>query len=448
MRYLRKKSGFGAALTCTLAVAGSAPAWSAGTDDPVAVRTSTSTCRDSSAQCVLLRIDYAARAEARPRRPPLNVALVLDTSASMAEAHKLPYALDAARVLIENLTDRDVFSLVAFSNQAIVLAGAGRVVNKAFLLHRLDEIVAENYTNLSAGLLEGIAQIRTSAVDGQVQRVFVLTDGQANRGETAPGALRRMVEKAKGRSISVSTFGLGTEFNEKLLADLSMAGGGRYTYVGTPEQIPLAFEDELHGMVDVVAQNATLDLAVQGGRISKVYGRLLDEPTSSYKLVIADVRAAERGFLLARLQFDSDAMLQADVRLTFDDPLTGTRFSPLVSVHVPQTIGSDDPSVSALAAILEAMETAEIAAQGLDVEEYRSARNSFERLYVEARAVAIRNRDQELLNQTFILKHFMEELAAAESAGLLHGHQDARARLTKESHYLRYLSTHHRPLQP
>ena len=54
-------------------------------------------------------------------------------------------------------------------------------------------------------------------------------------------------------------------------------------------------------------------------------------------------------------------------------------------------------------------------------------------------------RDQELLNQTFVLKHFMEELTAAEKEGLLHGHKEARARLQKESHYLRYLLTHHRP---
>lgn len=57
----------------------------------------------------------------------------------------------------------------------------------------------------------------------------------------------------------------------------------------------------------------------------------------------------------------------------------------------------------------------------------------------------MRSRGQELLNQAFVLKHFMEELTAAEKEGLLHGHSEARARLQKESHYLRYLLTQHRP---
>jgi hypothetical protein len=98
-----------------------------------------------------------------------------------------------------------------------------------------------------------------------------------------------------------------------------------------------------------------------------------------------------------------------------------------------------------LASILDAVEGADLAAQGLDTQRYRTARNTFERRYDEARNFAVHTRDQELLNQTFVLKHFMDELALAEKSGLLHGHREAQARLQKESHYLQYLLTHHRP---
>lgn len=418
--------------------------------DPITLRVllSRSACRNAPTPCLFLKVEYAAQERTRRARPPLNIALVLDNSGSMAEARKLPYTIEAARMVIENATDRDSLALVAFNDQAIVLSGAGRVVNKPFLLHRLDEIAPENYTNLSAGLLEGIAQVSANSANDQVKQVLLLTDGQANRGETSRAALRNIAEQAKRRGIGISTFGVGSDFNEKLLAEVATGGGGRYVYVGTPEEIPTAFERELHGLLEVVAQNAVLEIKVSGVEIGKVYGQLLDERTSSHRLVIGDLRATERGFVLMELRplrSDSTASLDADVRLVFDDPQAGARLSRVASVRGPASAASDDRAIALLAAILEAVETAELGAQGLDVERYRWAQTSFERLYQEARGFAMNKRDQELLNQTFVLKHFMEELTAAEKEGLLHGHKEARARLQKESHYLRYLLTHHRP---
>lgn len=418
--------------------------------DPITIGAllSQSTCRSSSTSCLLLKMEYAVQESPPKDRPPLNIALVLDNSGSMAEARKLPYTLEAARIVIENMTEQDTLALIAFNDRTIVLSAAGRVVNKAFLRHRLEEVVPENYTNLSAGLLEGIAQVRAHSADGQKRHVLLLTDGQANRGATSATALRTIAQEATRSGIGVSTFGVGSEFNERLLADLATAGSGRYVYIGTPEQIPTAFQDELHGLIEVVAQNAAIEIMVRGGEITKVYGQLLDEPTSSHKVVVGDLRAAEHGFVLAQLDSGRSGRvtnLQADVRVLFDDPATGLRLTRTASAQLPSRAGPEDQSIAFLSAILEAVEAADLAAQGLDTERYRSARSSFERLYAQARDFAMRTRDQELLNQTFVLKHFMEELAIAEKQGLLHGHQEARARLQKESHYLRYLLTHHRP---
>lgn len=412
-------------------------------DEPVALHATLG--RASGRGTLLLKVDYAVTAPARADRPPLNVALVLDSSASMAEARKLPYTLDAARWVIENLARRDSIAMVAFNDTATVLSGAGGAVNKPFLYHRLDEITPQNYTNLSAGLLEGIAQVGVHGAEGQVRQVFLLTDGQANRGETDPAALRRIVQEAKARGIGVSTFGVGGDFNESLIASMAAAGGGRYTYVKSPEQIPTAFKDELHGLLQVVAQNVTLEVSVADGEISKVYGQLRDDAVASTRVVIGDLRVTESGFFLAELRpLRPGSALGADVRLVYDDPQIGKRVRRAVNLQVSAGAQFEDESTAVLAAVLDAVERADSAAQGLDVELYRQAQASFDQLYPRARELALRNRDQNLLNQTFVLKHFMGELAAAEQEGLLHGHREAQEKLKKESHYMRYLLTHHR----
>lgn len=403
---------------------------------------------------LLLKIDYSVSGPSgQSERPPLNIALVLDRSGSMAEMRKLPFTLEAAREVIQNMSERDVLSIVAFSNKAVVLSPAGRVVNKAFLLHRLEEVAPGGYTDISAGLLEGIAQIDSQYADGQVQHVFVLTDGIANRGITAPEGLSKVVAKAHARGIGVSTFGCGTEFNEKRLAEMANAGGGRYTYVKEPEQIPTAFVEELHGLLQVAAQNATIDVNVGGGQITKIYGQLIQGPVASYKFDIGNLRAGERGTIVMEVtpaRFEDGTVVESELRFSCDNPQAASRFMQIIKTHASfaakgdaAQLGEND-EVILYGNVLGALEQAEQAAKGLDAERARQAHASFEQLYEQAHQSALAANDQELLNDTFLLKHFMEELAAAEKETLLHNHKAVRAKLTKQGHYEEYLLKHHR----
>lgn len=421
----------------------------ADSDGPVTLRAVLSRTEPDKTrpQRLLLRVDYAA-ARATVDRPRLSIALVIDRSASMAESRKLPYALAAARWVVDNMADGDTLAIIAFGDQATVLSAAGRVVNKPFLFHRLDEVSPLGSTNLSAGLLEGIAQLGGAGIVGQVKQVLLLTDGLANRGETNLASLRRIAERAQAQGIGISTMGVGTHFNESLLADLAAAGGGRYTYIKTADQIPSAFKDALRGLLLVIAQNMFVEVDVTGGAIGRMYGQVLDQPIRTYKRSVGDLRATESGFLLAELEpsdVGAGENVQVDVRLVFDDLQAGERVGRVVRVRPPHD-GSkgQDQSVILVAAILDAVERADAALRGLDAERYGQARVLFERLHERAREHAIRTRDQQLLNQAFVLKHFMGELAVAEREGLFHGHREARDKLAKESHYLRYLLTHHR----
>ncbi len=114
----------------------------------------------------------------------------------------------------------------------------------------------------------------------------------------------------------------------------------------------------------------------------------------------------------------------------------------LQSSYAPDSDGTSRSAM--LANVLAALEQADSAARGLDLESYRQVKASFEPLYRQAHEYAVQNRDQELLNQVFVLRHFMDELEAADRADLLHGHEQAREQFFTERDYLRYLLTHHR----
>ncbi len=371
----------------------------------------------------------------------------------MADEGKFEYAMQAARLVIENLTERDIVSIVAFNEEAVVLSPAGSAVNKPFLDHRMDEIAPEGWTNLSAGLLEAFAQLESRTPDDEMMRVIVLTDGKANRGITDPIKLRRLAGSARSRGITVSTMGCGAEFDEDVLVAMAEAGGGRYTYVQSTEQIPEAMSAELDGLLHVVAQNVTIDVVAKRGlEITDVSGRLLDAPTRSYAFDLGDFREGERGVLLVYLKprdFVTGAVAAVECTLSFDRADLAVRerrrsMLEAVMTHDENLVRKRaDKTVVLYATILDATERAEDAVLGLDEAGYREAVEMFRRYYELTRQHAREIRDQQLLNQTFMLNHFMAELSEAAEHGFMHGHADARRRLSKEVEFRRYLRSHH-----
>lgn len=416
---------------------------------PVELRGALSHSSYNGATRLRFKVDYMAVTAAPSERAPLNIALVLDASGSMSQDQKMKYTLDAARAVIENLSERDVLSIISFNDKVTVLAPAGKVVNKAFLNHRLEEVLPASYTDISAGLLEGLAQIKSQSANGQIRHVLLLTDGMANRGIVDSAGMRRIAAQASAEGIGVSTLGCGAEFNAQRLTEIAEAAGGRYTFIKTPEQIPTAFAEELHGLLAVVAQNVRLELVADNAVITRLNGQPLAKPAASQSFNIGNVRAGERGLFVPELKADSSAQGAAvtiTARLIFDDPVSAQRVSREARAEAPFAAGNEvaeNVEVLFYAQVLDALVTAEEAAKGLDTERHRQAQARSGELYERARNYALQNKDQELLNQTFLLKHFMQEFAAAEREGLLHGHQEARAKFEKEADYRRYLLQHH-----
>jgi len=398
-----------------------------------------------------LKIDLAAAAPPRSRqRPPLNLALVIDRSGSMAHDDKFDYAMQAARLVVENLSAGDIVSVIAFNHQTTVLSPPGPTLNPEFLNHRLDEITPEGWTNLSAALLEAFDQINHRATARQIKRVIVLTDGQANQGVTDLRGLRKLVTRARRRGIGVSTMGCGEDFDETVLIALAKAGGGRYTDIRESENIPGAMAAELNGLLSVVAQNVRVEVVVpEALRIEAVHGGLLGKPTDTFVFDLGDVREGERTVLLATLaphDFLIGEVAGIECTLSFDRTDLGMRqrqVARLEAAAVDETEAelirqSADRGVVLYANITLALELAENAVLDLDGESSRVAAELFKQHYENARNYAIQHRDQRLLNQSFMLKHFMTELAAADEAGLLD-----RRHMVRDVAYRRYMRRHH-----
>jgi Ca-activated chloride channel family protein len=172
----------------------------------------------------------AAGGEVRDGGPPLNLALAVDVSGSMA-GPKIEAARRTAIAVIKAMTPRDRLTLVAFETSAELLLDA-RMMDEAgrtAAASAVRRLHARGGTNLWEGWLLAAEHVAAAmAASPQAShRVLLLSDGQANDGVTEAAELARHTRGLLERGIVTSAVGIGDGYDELLLGGMAEAGGGR-----------------------------------------------------------------------------------------------------------------------------------------------------------------------------------------------------------------------------
>jgi Ca-activated chloride channel family protein len=212
---------------------------------------------EEQAYYVLLNVTPAA--DLPSSRLPLNLCLVLDRSTSM-QGMRLQQVKEATRQIIDKLQPDDALSLVVFSDRAEVLLPGQRNVDKAMAKSIASTIQPGGGTEMLQGLLAGLKEIERNRGESSVDHLILLTDGQTYGDEQ--GCLEE-AEAAGSRQISLSTMGIGSDWNEDILDQMAATSGGTSTYIDSPRKVVDIFKDTMRNLGSVVARE--LVMAVNPG---------------------------------------------------------------------------------------------------------------------------------------------------------------------------------------
>ncbi|MFC4640014.1 vWA domain-containing protein [Deinococcus hohokamensis] len=206
---------------------------------------------------VLARIHPAPAPRATAPRPPLNLCLVIDRSGSM-DGPALAMARRATQVAIRALQPHDRVGVVAFDDEVTTVVPSQLVTDPERLVREVEGIAAGGMTALHRGWLEGAMQ-SAQHIDAQaINRVILLSDGQANQGEVRPQVIAEQVRGLAQRGVGTSTIGLGRDYDEHLLQAMAEAGDGNYEHIEDAEALPAYFQAELQGLTRTTAHTVSL----------------------------------------------------------------------------------------------------------------------------------------------------------------------------------------------
>lgn len=209
----------------------------------------------------VLQVGFStALANDRRQLRPLNLALVIDKSGSMAAADKLSRVKAALLTFVSQLRETDVLSIVVFDSNAKVLLPARPLGDREIVKQIIRELAPGSATNLHGGLMLGYHEALKNYRKDITNRVILLTDGIANEGETNPAKIAQDSLQFNDAGIDLSTIGVGLDLNKDLLRELAKSGRGLFHFVADSQDIEKVFLDEVQSLVSPVASSPNVDI--------------------------------------------------------------------------------------------------------------------------------------------------------------------------------------------
>ena len=318
-------------------------------------------------------------------RPPLNLALVIDRSGSMA-GRKLSYARKAARFLAGELTTRDRLAIVTFDGEVQVVVPSTPVADPLAFIAAINTIHSGGCTALFDGWLEGVMQVAEHLERNALNRVLLLSDGQANEGLTNTAEIAAKVAGLTAKGISTSAFGLGDGFDEDLMGAMATSGDGTLAFIESPGQLPDLYASELQGLANTLGKRVSIGIRTkQGAELFDVLNDLDATEAGNYRL--PNLRAGQELNVGVRLQLPAWMPNQeiASVRLAWDAPGSAERQTLIEHLTLPvkeaaELAGLDtDMAVTEQFALLEANRARRLAIEQLDLGDIEAAETSLDR---------------------------------------------------------------------
>lgn len=279
----------------------------------------------------------AVRGRALDKQTRRSAALtfVIDRSGSMRSDDRMNYLQQGLRRMMSELKTGDMVHLVAFDHQ-VCTPIENFVVGRddpSVLTRVISKIKPRGSTDLLSGLTEGYRVADGSYQTNYNNRVLLITDALANRGETNPNLPGIVSRYYESRKIRLSGVGVGREFNDALLDRLTEKGKGAYVFLGSEAEVDAVFGGRFLSLIETTALDVHFRLHLpRSMKMNVFYG----EESSTVK---SDVQAihyfANTSQLFLSDLASVDGALHPEepfaVTIEYSDPETGL---PLVEEYV------------------------------------------------------------------------------------------------------------------
>ncbi len=224
---------------------------------------------------VLLELNIKAITEMLVTTTPLNISLVVDCSTSM-KGLRLDTVKSTAIDILRQLHPNDVFSLVKFNDRPELLISPGGLGDLKSAEMKVQLLQAGGGTEIYKGLDMGFAQVEQFRSKQRVNHIIMITDGRTYGDETSCEVL---ANKCSALGIGISVLGIGNQWNDKFLDQITTKTGGICKYIPDGADIRNTLLGEISRLGSNLTEQINLNLQMaREVKLASVY-RTYPEPS-------------------------------------------------------------------------------------------------------------------------------------------------------------------------
>jgi Ca-activated chloride channel family protein len=209
----------------------------------------------------LLRVAVQGRRVSAAERKPVHLVYLVDTSGSMQAEDRLGLAKKSLKILTGSLKQGDTVALCTYAGSVREVLPPTGVEARARILGAIDDLSASGSTAMASGIDLAYKLAEQSRMPGEVNRVIVLSDGDANVGATSHEEILKEIRGYKAKGITLSTVGFGQgNYKDAMMEQLADQGDGNYAYIDSEKQARRVFGQHAGGMLEVIARDVKIQV--------------------------------------------------------------------------------------------------------------------------------------------------------------------------------------------
>ncbi len=257
---------------------------------------------------VLIEI-YTNKTSANSSRKAI-LSIAIDCSSSM-QGKKFKQAKEAALDLVELLGGNDYLSIISFDKSARVDLGSTKKSESTSVQRSaIKDLKLGKGTNIYDGLelaykevskeIREEADINTNGYNSNnntVKRTIVLlTDGQSSVGETEETEFVNLSKRIREQNITISTIGIGDNYDQQLLHAIAEAGSGIPYHVKELDDLQKIFSEQADELSSTMIINPDFTIRMMPG--AHIQGAYMVTPT----LIKQNIDKTNNSIFTARLR--------------------------------------------------------------------------------------------------------------------------------------------------
>lgn len=211
----------------------------------------------------LLQVNAEEQSVGIERSKSLNLAIVIDRSGSMS-GRPLEEAKACAIMMVEQMHADDRIAIVTYHSEPELVVPSTPCSNKQEIISSIRRVNPGGATALHAGWLLGSEEVAKNKTENSLNRVLLLSDGNANEGLTDIEQIKSQCAQLADAGVTTSTYGLGHHFNETLMLQMAGSGLGQGYYGETVEDLADPFREEFALLLNTIATNLKLKAETPG----------------------------------------------------------------------------------------------------------------------------------------------------------------------------------------